>query len=120
MTGRDLDPIRRVRATVGRVTLSGPSALKAVAMLADADDLRQVDLDPACYLSRAPEPDALFPIDWIGRQRDLGLSVVRSAGAYVPRADERAMRDAFAGWLPDGTVRVVSLHAWWLKPEGLA
>ena len=118
-SGSDLELVRRARATVGRVTVSGKSGLTALGALSREGDLWGVDLDPARYLDREPEPEALFPLNWVALQRDLGLPIVRSAGTYVPRGDGEALRTAFGDPLPADTVRVVSLHGWWLRREGL-
>src|SRR6266511_5592104 len=118
-SGTDLELVRRARAVVGRVTVSGKSGLKALGALYRDGDLWGADLDPARYLDREPEPEALFSLDWVGLQRDLGLPIVRSAGIYVPRGDSEALRAAFGGRFAADTVRVVSLHGWWLRREGL-
>lgn len=120
MTGSDIAAVREVRAVAGRVTVCGRSGLKTLTKLGRDGDLWGVDLDPACYLDRDEEPPALFPFDWVARQVELGLPVVRSSGRYVPRDNDADLREAFAGGLPDGTVRTVSLEASWLKPKGLA
>lgn len=104
-TGSDLTLVRHARAVAGRVTLSGRSGLRAIRALKRDGDLWGVDLDPAAYLDREPEPDALIPFDWIACQRELGLSVIRTAGAHVRPGDDAALRHAFEGTLPDGTVR---------------
>lgn len=117
ITGGDLDLVRDLREVVGHVTVAGKSGLRVLARLHADRDLWGVDLDPACYLDRGEEEDALIPIDWIGRQRELKLSVVRSPGIYVPRDDGAALRAAFGGSLPDGTVRTVSLNAAWLRGD---
>jgi hypothetical protein len=119
MTGNDVAQVRQVREIAGRVTVTGQSGLRALAKFQRDGDLWGVDLDPACYLERGPEQVGLFPFDWIGRQRELGLSVVRSPGVHVPRADDLALRAAFAESLPDGTARTVSLDSTWLRPRDL-
>jgi hypothetical protein len=119
VTNGDLEQVRRVRALAGRVTVAGKSGLRVLSKLSRDGDLWGVDLDPAGYLDREPEQDALFALDWIARQRELGLPVIRSAGHYVPRKDAGALREAFSSPVDDDTTRVVSLDAWWLRPEGL-
>jgi hypothetical protein len=110
----DAEFVVRTRATVGRVTVSGKNGLKLLTSLAGRDDLRGIDLDPAGYLSRDSDQLALFPPDWTGRQRDLGLAVVRSQGRYVPRGDEDTLKCAMGVPVADDVVRVVSLHQTWL------
>jgi len=118
-TGTDVALVRQARAAVGRVTLSGRSGLRAIQTLKRQNDLWGVDLDPASYLDREPEPDALFPFDWIAIQRELNLPVVRSVGLHARRGDEASLRGAFAGRLDDGTVRTVSLDGSWLQTKRL-
>lgn len=119
VTNGDIEQVRRVRGLVGRVTVAGKSGLRVLSKLGRDDDLWGVDLDPAGYLNREPEPDALFAFDWIARQRELGLPVIRSAGLYVPRKDSTALRAAFTDPLASDITRTVSLDAWWLRGEGL-
>lgn len=124
-TGRDLAHVREVRAAVGRVTVSGRSGLRAIQALNRDNDLWAVDLDPATYCDREPEPDALFPFYWVATQRDLGLPVVRSAGRHARRGDDDdddddSLREAFSEPLDEGVVRTVSLDGSWLQPKNLA
>lgn len=113
----DAEFVVRTRATIGRVTVSGKNGLKILASLAEREDLHGIDLDPAGYLDSDSDQLALFPPDWTGRQRDLGLPVVRSQGRYVPRGDEDALKCAMSVPVADDVVRVVSLHqAWLVKP----
>lgn len=113
LTSGDADTVRLVRSQVGRVTLSGKAGLRTLSALAKVDDLTGIDLDPATYLERDTE-DELFPVDWIGRQRELGLEVVRSEGRFARRNNPKSLKDAFAGHLGAGVVRVVSFSDFWL------
>jgi hypothetical protein len=117
-TGADLDLVRHVREVAGHVTVCGKPGLRALTALANMGDLHSADLDPACYLNRLNRADGqgeLFGIDWEAEQRGLGLSVVRSAGVFVDKADRAGLKKAFGLAVDAGTVRVVSLHGWWLE-----
>lgn len=114
LTSGDADLVRHVRSRVGRVTLSGKAGLRTLSALAKVDDLAGIDLDPACYLDGGAE-DGLFAVDWIGRQRELGLDVVRSEGRFARRNDQSSLKNAFSGHLGDGVVRVVSFSDFWLQ-----
>lgn len=116
MTSGDADAVRSVRAQTGRVTLSGKSGLATLRALERDDDLTGVDLDPATYMGTDTLQGQLFGINWIGEQRDLGLDVIRSEGRYAQRKDLDSLRSAFAGRLPAGVSRVVSLSDYWLQP----
>ncbi|MGY4720259.1 YbaB/EbfC family nucleoid-associated protein [Naumannella huperziae] len=114
LTSGDVQKVRQVRDRTGNVTVSGRSGAKVLVTLAKNGDLVGVDFDPAGYLN--PDPDeALFPTDWIGRQRELGLSVIRSEGAFAARNDSVALRAAFISSLPNDVVRVVSVSSFWLQ-----
>jgi hypothetical protein len=115
----DVAFVRRVRRTAGRVTLSGKNGMAILDTLARDGDLVGVDLDPAGYLKRESDQLALFAEDWTSRQRDLGLSIVRSQGRYVPRADQEALKSAMTEPVGADVVRVVSLHEAWLRPPDL-
>lgn len=119
-TGSDIAAVRRARAAAGHVTLSGKAGLGALWKLRDDGDLWGVDLDPAEYLSRPVADDALFPIDWVACQRELGLPTLRSAGIYVPAKDSLALNAAFDQLVPSDVVRVVSLNSSWLRPSSIA
>ena len=111
--------VRRVRQVVGRVTVSGKNGLRIVEQLAREGDVGGIDLDPAGYLRQESDQLELFAADWVGRQRELALPVIRSQGRYVPKGDDPALKDAMRGVLPDDVVRVVSLHETWLRGERL-
>jgi hypothetical protein len=115
----DAEFVRVVRRVAGRVTVSGKNGLRVVTALAKAGDLNGVDLDPAGYLVSRSDQMALFGEDWTGRQRDLGLRVVRSQGRYVARGDKEALRQAMTEAIAADVVRVVSLHETWLRGENL-
>lgn len=119
LTSGDVGKVLRVRDRTGHVTVSGRSGAKVLGALAEADDLTGVDFDPAGYVNSGQD-EGLFPVDWIARQRDLGLSVVRSAGAFAARNDGGALKAAFANRLPDGVVRVVSVSSFWLQRKNNA
>lgn len=114
LTSGDVEKVLRVRDRTGYVTVSGRSGAKVLSALAEADDLTGVDFDPAGYVNPGPD-EGLFEIDWIARQRELGLPVVRSAGAFAARNDSGALKVAFAGKLPEGVIRVVSVSSFWLQ-----
>lgn len=116
LTSGDVEKVRQVRDRTGHVTLSGRSGAKVLGSLAECGDLVGVDFDPAGYLKQEPD-DGLFPFDWIARQRDLGLSVIRSDGMFAKRNDSASLKAAFAAKLPDGVVRVVSVSSFWLQPK---
>lgn len=113
--GGDVALVRRARSLAGRVTVSGKAGLKTLTALADEDDAHDVDFDPAGYAQRDEPQLALFERDWTSRQRDLGLSVIRSAGCYVPKGDEQSLKRAMTEPVGDGVVRVLSLHESWLR-----
>ena len=116
MGSGDAEDVRRLRRIVGHVTVSGKTGMKIVKQLAGDRDLAGVDLDPAGYLTRQrPDQYALFPEDWTARQRDLGLSVIRSQGCHVSRGDRAALRVAMTDPVGPEVVRVVSLHEDWLR-----
>lgn len=115
----DVESVRRIRRVIGRVTLSGKTGLRILASLAQAGDLDGVDLDPAGYMKRDNPQLALIAEDWTGRQRDLGLSVVRSQGRFVPRSDVGALKAAMSEVLADGVVRVISVESKWLRRPDL-
>lgn len=82
------------RERFGGVTLQGVHGLRVARVLARADTLDGVDLDPAGYLARgqARTPvvaaqlglDLDLPVfDWVLAQAELGLAVVRTAGPRV-------------------------------------
>jgi hypothetical protein len=116
LTSGDVEKVRQVRERTGHVTLSGRSGAKMLGALAERGDLAGVDFDPAGYLKLDPD-DGLFPFDWIARQRDLGLSVIRSEGAFTKRNDSASLKAAFAAKLPSDVVRVVSVASFWLQPK---
>lgn len=116
-TGSSLALVRQARALAGQVTVGGRPGKRALSTLDAEDDLHGVDLDPAAYLDRGLEPaqGELFEVDWEARQRSLGLPVVRSDGVYVGAKDRCALIHAFATPVGAGTIRVISLEAWWLR-----
>lgn len=82
------------RDRFGGVTLQGVHGLKVARVLARAGELAGVDLDPAAYLARgrarAPAVEGqlgfeldLPVFDWVEAQAELGLAVVRTAGARL-------------------------------------
>jgi hypothetical protein len=82
------------RERFGAVTLQGLQGLAVAGRLARIGELRGVDLDPAVYLARgkAKAPvvegqlgfDLELPVfDWVTAQAELGLPVVRTAGARL-------------------------------------
>jgi hypothetical protein len=82
------------RERFGAVTLQGLHGLAVAGRLARIGELRGVDLDPAVYLARgkAKAPvvegqlgfDLDLPVfDWVTAQAELGLPVVRTAGARL-------------------------------------
>ncbi len=115
--GSKLDLVLQARAMAGGVTLAGSSGRRALLELADAGELRGVDLDPAVYLERGAVPDqpGLFEVDWEVWQHDLGLPVIRSGGVHVPPRDPDSLTRAFTSSVGRGTIRVVSLDSWWLR-----
>lgn len=116
LTSGDVQKVRQVREQTGHVTLSGRAGAKVLGMLAESGDLDGIDFDPAAYADK--EPDCgLFPVDWISRQRDLGLTVIRSEGAFARRNDHASLTSAFAAKLPSDVVRVVSVSSFWLQPK---
>ena len=85
-----VDEVRRYRDIFGGVTLQGATGLRIARDLHRADDLGGVDLDPAVYVnSQATGGPQLCldletePFDWIGAQRDLDLSIIRTAGRRI-------------------------------------
>lgn len=116
LTSGDVEKVRQVRERTGHVTVSGRLGAKVLGALAESGDLVGIDFDPAAYANTEPD-DGLFPVDWIARQRDLGLSVVRSAGLFAARNDSASLRAAFAAKLPSDVVRVVSVSSFWLQPK---
>jgi hypothetical protein len=114
LTSGDVTRVRQLRAQVGRVTLSGKAGSRTLSDLARDDDLAGVDFDPAMYLENGPD-QGLFPPDWVGRQRDLGLDVIRSEGRFARRNDPDSLKHAFAGQVGAGVVRVVSFSEFWLR-----
>ena len=118
--GADLATVRLARDVVGHVTVSGRAGLKALAALKRDGDLHDVDLDPAGYLDREPDQLPLFENDLVARQRELGLTTVRSPGSFVPWDDTAALADAFEGRLADDVIRVVSIDGRWLRTPRLA
>lgn len=119
LTSGDIEVVRQLRRRVGRVTLSGKSGLRTLVALAKEGDTEELDLDPATYLEKEPE-NALFPFDWVARQRELGLDVVRSAGMFARRNDPDSLAAAFAEPISAGVVRVVSLSEFWLRRQNVA
>lgn len=119
LTSGDVEKVRQVRDRTGHVTVSGRSGAKVLNALAEVDDLVGVDFDPAGYLTSGAD-DGLFEIDWVARQRDLGLSIVRSAGSFAARKDNSALKAAFASKLPEDVVRVVSISSFWLQHKNNA
>lgn len=113
--GRDVEAVRRLRAEVGRVTLQGAGGLRVLAALERAGDLHDVDLDPAGYLGPSDDDNALLPLEWEARQRDLGLTTVRSRGHYVRSSDSVALAAAVGCSLPPEATRLISLNAGWLR-----
>lgn len=118
VTSSDVDLVRQIRQLVGRVTVAGKAGLTVLSAMDREGDLGDVDLDPAGYLAHGDD-DALIPLDWIGRQRDLGLPVIRSRGTFVKRNDGSALRGAFSESLPPDVARTVSLDGSWLQPKAL-
>jgi hypothetical protein len=116
----DVEWVREVRRTTGRVTVSGRSGMRVVNELAKHADLAGVDVDPAGYLTQRPDQDGLFEYDSTHSQRELGLAVVRSQGLYVPRADRIALKTAMTEPIGVDVTRVVSLHRSWLRPPCLS
>lgn len=115
LTSATVEKVQQVLRRTGNVTLSGRSGAKVLGALAELGDLGGIDFDPAGYL----DPDAdqgLFPVDWIARQRDLGLTVIRSEGAFAKRNDSASLKSAFSVNLPSDVVRVVSVSSFWLQP----
>ena len=119
LTSGDVEKVRHVRDRTGHVTVSGRSGAKVLNALANVDDMVGVDFDPAGYLTPGTD-DGLFEIDWVARQRDLGLPVLRSAGSFAGRKDSAALKAAFAGKLPEDVARVVSVSAFWLQRKNNA
>jgi hypothetical protein len=117
--GRNVEVARQVRRLAGHVTVSGTAGLVVLAALARDGDLAGVDLDPAGYLQR-DSPPTLFGIDWVGRQRELGLPVLRSEGRFVRRDDGAGLREAMTAPVGPDVVRVVSLEHQWLRPPRVA
>lgn len=115
----DVESVRRIRRVTGRVTLSSKTGLRILASLAQAGDLDGVDLDPSGYLKRDNPQLALIAEDWTSRQRDLGLSVIRSQGRFVPRSDTGALKVAMSEVLADDVVRVISVDSKWLQRPDL-
>jgi hypothetical protein len=111
--------VRGVRRTIGRVTLSGKNGLSLLSALAKDNDLDGIDLDPTGYLKGESDQLALIPQDWTARQRDLGLAVIRSQGHYAPRGDLAALKTAMTDPVAADVVRVVSLHETWLRRPNL-
>lgn len=116
LTSANVEKVRQVRERTGHVTVSGRSGAKVLGALAESGDLAGIDFDPAGYLQKDPD-DGLFPFDWIARQRDLGLSVIRSNGAFAKRNDSASLKAAFAAKVPSDVVRVVSVASFWLQPK---
>jgi hypothetical protein len=108
--------VRRLRARVGHVTVSGRTGLGLIQALAKDGDLANVDLDPAGYLRKPKAQLELIPEDWSDCQRRLGLDVVRSKGRHVPTRDHAALHLAMTEPVGRNVVRVVSLHRSWLRP----
>jgi hypothetical protein len=119
LTSGDVEKVRRVRDRTGYVTVSGRSGAKVLGTLAEAHDLTGVDFDPAGYLNPGSD-EGLFELDWVARQRDLGLPVIRSAGAFAARNHSGSLKAAFADKLPEGVVRVVSVSSFWLQRKNNA
>jgi hypothetical protein len=115
----DIESVRRIRRVTGRVTLSSKTGLRVLASLAQAGDLDGVDLDPAGYMKRDNPQLALIAEDWTSRQRDLGLSVIRSQGRFVPQSDTGALKTAMSEVLADDVVRVISVDSKWLQRPDL-
>jgi hypothetical protein len=115
----DVESVRRIRRMVGRVTLSSRAGLRVLTSLAQDRDLDGVDLDPAGYLKRDDPQLALIAEDWTGRQRDLGLSVIRSQGRFVPRSGSDALKATMNELLAADVIRVISLDSHWLRHPDL-
>lgn len=116
----DVEFVRNVRRVVGNVTVSGRTGMSILARLAKDGDLHGVDLDPAGYLtSQQRDQFALFPEDWIPRQRELGLTVIRSQGRHVPGGDRDGLKTAMTEPIAADVVRVLSLHETWLRRPNL-
>jgi hypothetical protein len=116
LTSGDVENVRHVRDRTGHVTLSGRTGVKVLGALAESGDLSGIDFDPAAYADKEPD-GGLFPVDWIARQRELGLAMVRSEGAFAKRNDNPSLKAAFAAKLPTDVVRVVSISSFWLQPK---
>jgi hypothetical protein len=115
----DVEFVRGVRRVAGRVTVSGKTGLRVLAMLAKDGDLQGVDFDPAGYLTRDSSQLELFARDWITPQRKLNLPVVRSSGCYVRNGDRDALKLAMTEPLEADVIRVVSLQERWLRVPDL-
>jgi hypothetical protein len=117
--GAGIAVVRQVRDVVGRVTVSGKTGLKVLAELEKNEGVGGVDFDPAKYKDRDEPELFLLEEDWTSRQRDLDLPVIRSQGRYVDKGDDQGLKLAFAEVLPSDVVRVISLHASWLRTPWL-
>lgn len=118
LRGNDPAAVLRLRAQVGRVTVTGKPGLRALNALARTHSLDDLDLDPEGYLDPTDadlRDGQLFPIDWIAEQRNLGLEVIRSEGAFARRNDPASLKSAFRGKLPNDVTRVVSVSEHWLQ-----
>ncbi|HEU5470814.1 MAG TPA: hypothetical protein VFV67_09180 [Actinophytocola sp.] len=118
-----VEDVWRCRERFGGVTLQGMVGLRIARALDRAGELHGVDLDPAVYRNR-PVPAATAqltlpgldcaPFDWVAAQAELGLPVVRTAGARirVGRVDE--LRAELARSYPVAVSVVLALDAGWL------
>jgi hypothetical protein len=114
--------VLRCRERFGAVTLQGLVGLKIARYLARAGDLWGVDLDPAVYRNRPAQPSNQLalpgvecsPFDWVAAQLELGLPVVRTAGARIRVGRIDDLRAELGREYPVDVTVVLALDAGWL------
>lgn len=115
--------IKRANRAGGGIVLTGEKALlKAQHLVRGQRYERPILVDRSRYTGKNRLPaSAGFDVDWIHRQRLLGLPAVIPDGGYVEEHDEDGLRSVLgrAAELGPDVMAPLFLHVRWLHPDNL-